>query len=70
MTSSVIGGSSPWNGPAFVLGPRVYIPNGNYNQVQCYDYSIGAACAGFPRGFNNLGYLYTVKPDPQRATCI
>jgi hypothetical protein len=68
--SSVIGGSSPWNGPAFVLGPRVYVPNGNANQVQCYDYSTSAGCTNFPKSFNNLGYLYTVNSDPQRPTCI
>jgi GDSL-like Lipase/Acylhydrolase family len=68
--SGVIGGSSPWNGPAFVLGPRVYVPNGNANQVQCFDYATDASCASFPKSFNNLGYLYTVNADPERPTCI
>lgn len=59
-----------WNGPAFVLGPRVYLPNGNTNSVECYDYSTSASCANFPKTFSNLGYLYTVNSDPQRPTCI
>jgi uncharacterized repeat protein (TIGR01451 family) len=63
-------GSSPWNGPAFVLGPRVYLPNGNTNQVHCYDYNLAQGCSNFPKSFSNLGYLYTVNADPQRPTCI
>lgn len=72
--SSVIEGSSPWNGPALVLGPRVYVPNGNYGgdvgDVECFDYSTGASCAGYPKTFSGLGYLYTVNADPQRPACI
>jgi hypothetical protein len=66
---SVIYASSAWNGPAFVLGPRVYIPNGNYDEVQCFDYSTGASCANFPKELD-LTLLYTVNADPQRPTCI
>lgn len=29
---------SPYNGPAFTLGPRVFVPNGNANQVQCFNF--------------------------------
>lgn len=68
--SGVILGNDGWNGPAFVLGPRVYVPDGNANQVECYDYAAAAGCANFPKSFANLGYLYTVNPDPQRPTCI
>jgi hypothetical protein len=71
--SSVIQASDGWNGPAFVLGPRVYVPNGNYNQsgaVECFDYATGAGCENFPKTFSELGYLYTVNQDPQRPTCI
>ena len=72
--TSVIQASSPWNGGAFVLGPRIYVPNGNLRgdtgEVECFDYSTGASCANFPKSFENLGYLYTVNPDPQRPTCI
>jgi hypothetical protein len=72
--SAAIEATSPWNGPAFVLGPRVYVPNGNYGgdigDVQCYDYATGAGCANFPKQFSGLDYLYTVNPDPQRPTCI
>jgi hypothetical protein len=67
---SVISNSTPWNGPAFVLGARVYVPNGNTNSVQCFDYSSGKGCSSFPKTFENLGYLYTVNADPQRPTCI
>jgi uncharacterized repeat protein (TIGR01451 family) len=64
--------TSGWNGPAFVLGPRVYVPNGNSSQVQCYDYNLSAGCANFPRSFTNpsLYLLYTVNADPQRPACI
>ena len=70
--SSVIKASDGWNGPAFVLGPRVYLPNGNHGtgDVECFDYSTGAGCANFPKTFSELDYLYTVNPDPQRPTCI
>lgn len=72
--SSVIEASDGWNGPAFVLGPRVYVPNGNFNgergDVECFDYSTGTGCANFPKTFSELDYLYTVNPDPQRPTCI
>jgi surface antigen len=68
--AGAISGSDPWNGPAFVLGPRVYVPNGNSNAVECFDYSTGAACRNFPKRFSDLGYLYTVNADPQRPECI
>ena len=62
--------TSGWNGPAFTLGPRVYVPNANQDRVDCYDYSASAQCANFPKTFNNLGLLYTTNADPQRPTCI
>jgi Putative serine esterase (DUF676) len=62
--------SSPYSGQAFVLGPRVYVPNGNTNQVHCYNYATGDSCTHFPKSFANLGYLYTVNADPARPTCI
>ncbi len=70
--TSVVTGSTPWNGPAFVLGPRVYIPNGNAEAVECFDYSKDAGCEHFPKTFppGEFDYLYTVNPDPQRPTCI
>lgn len=74
---SVITASSPWNGPALALGPRIYVPNGTVNGsagvVQCFDYSTDAGCSGFPKSFgtsSELSYLYTVNADPQRPTCI
>jgi hypothetical protein len=59
-----------WNGPGLVLGPRVYLPNGNEDRVNCFDYSTGKGCANFPKSFSGLGLLYTVNADPQRPTCI
>jgi hypothetical protein len=70
--TSVVTASTPWNGPAFVLGPRVYVPNGNTETVECFDYSKGEGCEHFPKTFSSteFDYLYTVNPDPQRPTCI
>jgi len=68
--AAVIPATSGWNGPAFILGPRVYLPDGNSDQVECFDYSTGQSCTNFPSQLNNLGLLYTVNPDPQRPTCI
>jgi hypothetical protein len=68
--AEAIPGTEEWNGPGFVLGPRVYIPDGNTDEVHCFDYSTGKGCANFPKTFQNLGLLYTVNPDPQRPTCI
>ncbi len=67
--TAAIGASAAWNGPAFVLGPRVYVPEWVAN-VDCYDYSTGASCTNFPKTFSNLSLLYTVNPDPQRPECI
>jgi hypothetical protein len=70
--TAVIGASSPWNGPALTLGPRVYVPNGNANSIQCFDYATNASCSGFPKVYTEpaLGYLYTINADPQRPTCF
>ena len=68
--TSAIPATSGWNGQAVVLGPRVYVPNGNSNQVDCYDASASASCSGFPKAMSNLSLLYTVNPDPDRPTCL
>ena len=62
--------TSGWNGPAFVLGPRVYVPNGNRDEVDCYDYNLSKGCTNFPKSLDQLGLLYTVNADPQRPACI
>lgn len=62
--------TSGWNGPAAIIGTRVYIPDGNRNQVSCYDYSAGASCANFPHLTANSSLTYTVNPDPQRPACL
>ncbi len=58
-----------WNGPAFTLGPRVYVPSG-WGGVLCYDAATDASCVNFPKSFSNLDLLYTVNADPQRPECI
>jgi hypothetical protein len=68
--TTTIGATSGWNGPGLTIGPRVYVPDGNLNQVDCYDYSTQDSCANFPDQLSNLSLLYTVNPDPQRPTCI
>ena len=71
--TAIMGSSDAWNGPALVLGPRVYVPSGEGSQsgeVECFDYSTGAGCANFPKTFTELDYLYSVNADPQRPTCI
>jgi hypothetical protein len=70
---SVIDASTGWNGPAVVKGSRVYVPNGNQNDVECFDYSMsdgGNSCTNFPFAPQNLSYLYTVNVDPQRPACL
>ena len=68
--TSAITSAASWNGGPVVLGPRVYVPNGNSNSVQCFDYSTGASCAGFPKTIPNLSLLYTVNSDPLRPSCL
>jgi outer membrane protein assembly factor BamB len=62
--------TSGWNGQGLVIGPRVYVPDGNANAVDCFDASTGASCVNFPKPIADLELLYTVNPDPQRPTCI
>jgi len=72
--SSVIERSDEYNGPAVVLGPRVYVPNGESDEeigdIECYDYATDSGCANFPKEFSHLYYLYTVQQDPQRPSCL
>jgi Ca2+-binding RTX toxin-like protein len=76
MTAALFGGaaaSDGWNGPALVLGSRVYLANGNTGTsgaVYCYSAAAAASCPNFPKSFTNLGYLYTVNADPARPSCI
>lgn len=70
MAAAVPNATSAWNGAAVAVGARVYLPDGNSDQVDCYDYVAGASCASFPKAMSNLGLLYTVNLDPQRPSCI
>jgi hypothetical protein len=69
---AVVGATTRWNGPAFVLGPRVYVANGYFDSVTCYDFNTGKSCSKFPKDFSSLdlGFLYSTNPDPQRPSCI
>ncbi len=67
---TAITATEEWNGPGLTIGPRVYVPNGNTDQVDCFDYSTGEGCENFPKSLPGLELLYTVNPDPQRPTCI
>lgn len=62
--------SSGWDGPALTLGTRVYVPNGDYDEVDCYDYSTSSSCTNYPLFLTELGLLYTVNRDPERPGCI
>jgi hypothetical protein len=68
--TEAIPSSSGWNGPALVIGTRVYVPNGDYDQVDCYNYDTSERCPNFPKSFENLDLLYTVNADPERPHCI
>lgn len=69
--SATIGTTQQWNGTSVTIGPRVYLPNGNTQQVLCYDYATSASCTNFPHPIQGLtGLLYTVNPDPYRPTCL
>lgn len=62
-----------WDGPGLTLGTRVYVPIGSFGTTQevgCYDYTSHNSCVGFPKVLSNIGFLYTVNPDPQRPSCI
>lgn len=69
-STSVLRKNSIWNGPTTQLGTRIYQPNGNSDQVECWDFATGAVCAGFPLAPSGLGLIYTVNRDPNRATCL
>jgi uncharacterized repeat protein (TIGR01451 family) len=79
--TSAITSTQVWNGPAVVIGPRVYVPNRNAG-IQCYDYSAQADCVAkdstgttvftFPMlpGKSPTTEWYTVNVDPQRPNCL
>ncbi len=66
------------NGPAYVLGPRVYLTMGNVSTgtgtVSCYDYSTSPTgpCPNFPKVLSGIAGngAYTVTGDPQLPTCL
>lgn len=68
--TEAIPATEEWNGPSVIIGPRAYLPNGNGNEIDCYDYALGKGCAGFPKKLVNAYLNYTVNPDPQRPTCL
>ena len=64
------GFTARWNGPAAVIGARVYIQNFDRNRLECYDFSTSQVCSSFPHSEPNLNGPYTVTVDPQRPTCL
>ncbi|GEP32565.1 hypothetical protein NSZ01_03330 [Nocardioides szechwanensis] len=56
-----------FNGPAVILGDRVYLANDVYSKVQCYDFGSAAPCPSFPRPITSI---YTVNADPARPSCL
>ncbi len=68
--SEAVDENSGWDGSALVIGTRVYVPNGDFNQVDCYDYAAQAPCENFPAPLEGLYLLYTVNADPERPRCI
>ena len=72
MTSTTIPAETGWNGPAVVVGPRVYVANqDSTHSVFCFDYSSDAECSNFPINFSGINNgPYTVNTDPQRPDCI
>jgi hypothetical protein len=67
---AAINQTSGWNGQALVRGTRVYVPNGDFDQVDCYDSATGESCVGYPKSLQGLSLLYTVNADPERPRCI
>jgi uncharacterized repeat protein (TIGR01451 family) len=78
LAAAIAAPNTGWNGPAVTIGPRMYLPNGNTDQVHCYDYSASAECTNpldssatpFPHALPGAGFMYTVNADPQRPDCI
>jgi hypothetical protein len=68
--AAAIPATSGWNGSAVAIGSRVYVPNGNDDEVDCYNAATDAACASFPKAFPGVSLLYTVNPDPGRPACL
>lgn len=68
--AATISGGSPWNGPAVVKGPRVYVAAGGSDRVECFSFNTLGSCENFPRALPGAGYVYTVNVDPARPECI
>jgi hypothetical protein len=72
--ATTTGQSSFLDGPAYVLGPRVYLANANTTTVSCYDYSTSPTgpCPNFPKALSGIAGqgVYTVSGDPQLPTCL
>jgi len=67
---AAIGTTVADNGPALVLGTRVYVPNGNTDTIDCFDYALAESCTGFPKVIAHTDSLYTLTLDPNRPGCI
>ncbi|WP_323791546.1 post-COAP-1 domain-containing protein [Nocardioides sp.] len=63
-------GGHYYSGGAVTVASRIFTPGYVPNRIDCYDYSTGAVCAGFPKNLSNAFLPYTVNTDPFRPTCI
>lgn len=78
--TSAIQATEVWNGPAVVVGPRVYLANRFGGGINCYDYSTQSTCQlkdangnvqfSYPLSLADSTDWYTVNADPQRPTCL
>ena len=63
-------------GEAYVDGARILVPNvinqGGTSELECYDFSTGNLCPGFPKTFNpsELQSVYTLQIDPADPSCL
>jgi hypothetical protein len=63
-------------GEAYVDGSRIFVPNvidqGGTSELECYDFSTGNLCPGFPKTFilSELQSAYTLQIDPADPSCL
>jgi hypothetical protein len=83
VTPTLQGLANPFNvdwattrGEAYLDGARILVPNvinqGGTSELECYDFSTGNLCPGFPKTFNlsELQSAYTLQIDPADPSCL
>ncbi len=68
--SAAIGLNTDDNGPAVVLGTRVYVPDAHANTVNCFDFALNEGCTGFPKPMVGAASTYSLTQDPNRPNCL